>query len=97
MESVIRVLKTKSFTLNIMKFSWVVLIVVYAFGYGHIFSILEPAMKLILALSGIFITGGYYYMTYGYEHGNRLATTFGYVTAAARMILLELGTLFIGG
>lgn len=54
-------------------------------------------MRLILALSGIFITGGYYYMTYGYEHGNRLATTFGYVTAAAGMILLELGTLFIGG
>lgn len=34
MESVIRVLKTKSFTLNIMKFSWVVLIVVYALDMG---------------------------------------------------------------
>lgn len=50
MESVIRVLKTKSFTLNIMKFSWVVLIVVYAFGYGHIFSILEPSDETYLSL-----------------------------------------------
>lgn len=97
MESVIRVVRTKTFTISIMKLSWIILLVLYAFGYGRIFSILSTQMKVVLSLSGIFIVGGYYYMLYGYEKSDRMAVMFGYVTTAAGMILLELGTLFIGG